>query len=180
MCSWLRLQFYLPAGKSSGCIFSAPFPGSHSKTCKARSPSWPSPEHRRRESRATKKPMLSVFLGHVKHLEAVLIDTLELCMERSGAVLGCALLSSCHPPFSVLVPYLLPNQSFLWKSWSPWFFVCLARLWAHLWEIQQGQRIPQTAVGQHVRTGLVYRNTTLQDISNTSPAGEDLGRTKIP
>lgn len=87
-------------------VFSAPFPGSHSRNHEARSKL--AIPRVQKKSRATKEPMLSIFLRHVKHLGAVLMDTLELCMQRSGAVLGCALLSSHHPPFSVLVSYLLP------------------------------------------------------------------------
>lgn len=111
-----KVSWDLPQGKSSGCVFSAPFPV---RTIRL-GPSWPSPEHRIRESKATKELMLSIFLGHVKHFGAKLLDTLELCMERSGVVLGCATLSSHHPPFSVLVPY----HCFLWKRWS-FLFVCV-------------------------------------------------------
>lgn len=137
MWRWLRPQFYhrgvsvgpmkSPETFYEGRVLDVLFlPHSQEVTVRTvrPGPSRPSPEYRR-EIRATMEPMLSIFPGLVKHLQAVLMDTLELCMERSGAVLGCALLSSHHFPFSVLVPYLLPNHSFLWKSCFYFLYVSL-------------------------------------------------------
>lgn len=112
--------------------------------------------------------MLSIFLRHVKHLGAVLMDTLVLCMERSGALLGCALSSSHIPPFSCPCPCPLPAAKsllpvrrvlLLFFGWLALFVCLFCQALGSSLRNSAGECIPQMAVGQHMRTEIPYYKT---------------------
>lgn len=105
---------------------SSPFLGCHrilpSRTARP-GPSWPSPEQGGGESKATVGSILSIFLAQTKHHWAVLTDTLDLFMEKLGAVWGLCSAILTPPSFFCFCPLPAAKSVFPVKGVLLFFLV---------------------------------------------------------